>query len=322
MGQIITQILDRITAKGINMRVGIIYKATSPSGKCYVGQTTQTLDRRKYGHLRDAKRSDYAFSRAIRKYGIDNFIWEIICCDIPIQYLNEYEIWYIDFHSSFKYGYNSGEGGKANFGYKVSEETKKKMSESQKGKKHTEEAKKKMSEAGKGRKHTEETKRKLSEASKGNQNTLGRKLTEEHKRKMSESQKGKKLSEEHKRKISEALKGEKHPLYGKKHTEEAKKKMSKAKVGIKRSEETKRKISKANKGIKHSEESKLKQSISRKGKYCGENNWRAKLTSKEILKIRDEYISTETTYKKLAKKYNVGATTIRYIIKRTTWRHI
>ena len=49
---------------------------------------------------------------------------------------------------------------------KHTEETKKKISESQMGHKHTEESKKKMSEAGKERKHTEETKKKISEAQK------------------------------------------------------------------------------------------------------------------------------------------------------------
>lgn len=58
-----------------------------------------------------------------------------------------------------------------------------------------------------GKKHTEETKRKMSESQKGKSPWInGKKHTEETKSKMSESQKGKKLSEEHKRKISEAHK--------------------------------------------------------------------------------------------------------------------
>jgi len=141
----------------------------------------------------------------------------------------------------------NGKGGSAK-GRKVSEETKRKISESHKGKKRTEESKRKMS----GRKVSEETKRKLSAAQKG------KKLSEETKRKISEVHKGKKLSEETKRKISESHKG-------KKHTEESKRKMS----GRVFSEETKRKISdaKRNKGCgelnsffgkAHTEEAKIK----------------------------------------------------------------
>lgn len=52
-------------------------------------------------------------------------------------------------------------------GWHPSEETLKKMSESQKGRKHTEETKNKMRAAALGRKHTEETKNKLSKHFKG-----------------------------------------------------------------------------------------------------------------------------------------------------------
>jgi hypothetical protein len=74
-----------------------------------------------------------------------------------------------------------------NKGKKLSEETKKKISE-------------KISELQKGKKHSEETKKKISESHKG------KILSEEHKRKLSESHKGKKFSEETKQKMSEATK--------------------------------------------------------------------------------------------------------------------
>ena len=84
----------------------------------------------------------------------------------------------------------------------LSEETKKKMSESHKGHLVSEETRRKIGEKHKGLRHTEEARRKMSESLKG------RVLTEEHKRKMSEALKGRPLSEEHKRKVSEAKKGE------------------------------------------------------------------------------------------------------------------
>lgn len=57
------------------MKTGIIYMATSPSGKNYIGRTTQRLKNRKYKHYSDSfgKLYNTKFSRAIRKYGKENF---------------------------------------------------------------------------------------------------------------------------------------------------------------------------------------------------------------------------------------------------------
>ena len=61
-----------------------------------------------------------------------------------------------------------------------------------------------------GKHHAEETKRKISEANKGkNHPNYGKHLSEETKKKMSEAKKGKKLSEETKIKISKSQKGKK-----------------------------------------------------------------------------------------------------------------
>lgn len=65
-------------------------------------------------------------------------------------------------------------------------------------KKITEETRSKMSEAQKGREVSSETRKKISETHKG------KKFSKEHKRKISESKKGKKLSEETKKKISKS----------------------------------------------------------------------------------------------------------------------
>ena len=72
----------------------------------------------------------------------------------------------------------------------ISDETRKKMSESQKGRTLSEETRKKISEAKKGHIFSAETRKKLSEAKKG-RITWNKGLT---------------LSEEHRRKISEAMK--------------------------------------------------------------------------------------------------------------------
>jgi hypothetical protein len=91
---------------------------------------------------------------------------------------------------------NLTDGGDGTSGYKPSEESKKKMSESQKG----------IVSPNKGNTYSEETRKKLSDINKGNRNKLGTKLSEESKNKCSESQRGKKLSEETKNKMSERTK--------------------------------------------------------------------------------------------------------------------
>ena len=76
---------------------------------------------------------------------------------------------------------------------KHTEETKKKISESLKGRKLSEEHKRKLSKALKGIHRSEETRKKMSERQKGNKNcNWGKHLSEEHKRKISEAQKGSK----------------------------------------------------------------------------------------------------------------------------------
>jgi hypothetical protein len=137
---------------------------------------------------------------------------------------------------------NLTDGGDGASGLIFSEEHRRKMSESGKGKNlgriFSEESKRKMSEAKKGKTHSEEHRRKNSEAKKGKY--LNRIFSEETKLKMSEAKKGKTHSEEHRRKNSEARKG-------KFHSEESKLKMSEAKKGKTHSEEHRRKNSEARK---------------------------------------------------------------------------
>ena len=79
-------------------------------------------------------------------------------------------------------------------GHPVSEETRKKLSESHKGKNNPLY----------GKHHSEKTRNKLSEINKG------KKMSEESKKKNREAHKGKCISEEHKNKLSEANKGNTH----------------------------------------------------------------------------------------------------------------
>jgi hypothetical protein len=111
----------------------------------------------------------------------------------------------------------------------------------------------------KGKHLSEETKKKISDANKGENNpNYGKHRSEETRKKLSDANKGKRLSEETKKKMSDAHKG-KHP------SEETRKKMSDTKKGKHRSEETRKKISDAQKGKHCSEKTRKKMSDAKSG---------------------------------------------------------
>lgn len=95
-----------------------IYKATSvTTGKVYIGQSCQTLEKRMSQHLYKAT-SDYDpnnhFHNAIRKYGFQDFVFQIIEDNIiSNEVLNEREIYWIKYYNSYYDGYNSTLGGDA-----------------------------------------------------------------------------------------------------------------------------------------------------------------------------------------------------------------
>lgn len=161
------------------------------NGKEYIGQTINNLEKRKAQHVDAAlaERSNMYFHKAIRKYGQDNFDWEILHDGIiNIDDLNRLEIYYIELYNTFNgQGYNLNVGGSNTI---TSKETRRKMSKVQKGRKVSDATKKKMS-------------KNHANFSGKNHPQYGTHLSEEHKRKLSEAHKGKKLSEDHKRKLSE-----------------------------------------------------------------------------------------------------------------------
>lgn len=105
---------------------------------------------------------------------------------------------------------NSGENS-ASFGKIVSKETRKKISESQKGKKRSHKFKERVSVGmrgvNKGKKLSKEHKEKLSEAKKGNKNPNKNGLSKEHIEKIRNSNKGLKRSNVTRANISKAKKG-------------------------------------------------------------------------------------------------------------------
>lgn len=114
----------------------IVYKATNKiNNKVYIGITTKTLEHRKRIHIRDSKTKDTYFYRALRKYGENNFEWEIIDTAETIEELEDLERYYIKLYGSFnnkEKGYNSTSGGH-NL-YELTDEEKHNRSERAKGK--------------------------------------------------------------------------------------------------------------------------------------------------------------------------------------------
>ena len=92
-----------------------IYKATSATtGKVYIGQTVQTLQERISQHNSHAfgHQYNYHFHNAIRKYGAEDFTYEIIEDGIKsAETLNEREKYWISYYNSYYDGYNSTMGG-------------------------------------------------------------------------------------------------------------------------------------------------------------------------------------------------------------------
>lgn len=92
--------------------------------------------------------------------------------------------------------------------------------------KHSEETRKKISKSLRGKIVSDEHKKHLSLALKGNKNCLGRKHSEETKKKIRQSNLGHKISEETRKKMGEAKKGKRGNNTGNRHSEETKKRIS------------------------------------------------------------------------------------------------
>jgi group I intron endonuclease len=158
------------------LEIGYIYCFTSPSGKCYIGQTWDI--KRRYREHKNHKKQLKICSKfycAMQKYGFESFIFDIIDYGYSETELNEKEKYYIHSFNSVEDGYNLTEGGES---FKLSEETKIKLSK----------LKKKYFET-----HVH--------------HRVGAKLTDEHKNILSEYMTKRTVSKETRRKMSDLLKG-------------------------------------------------------------------------------------------------------------------
>ena len=194
----------------------IIYKITNKiNEKIYIGKTIRTLEKRKEEHIKAAKENkNFILSRAINKYGIENFEFEILeevddennLSLLEQNYIKKFNS-YIGFNDCN--GYNmtlGGEGGNTNGNHPDKENIYKKIGKSNEGennflnKMSFEEREEFLNNHRRGKNNPSygkpRTKKQL-EASSNNGKFafLGKKHTEETKEKMRRNGKGKNLGE-------------------------------------------------------------------------------------------------------------------------------
>lgn len=200
------------------MKEWTVYKHTSPSGKVYIGITSQSVEER---WRKGNGYKTQVFYKAIEKYGWNNIKHEILYKNLTKEEAEEKEIYLISFYKSNdkKFGYNVENGG--NSVGKLSEETKIKISKSLKGKPNN---------------ISEEGRKRIGEATRKRQ--LGKPRSPESVRKTAEKQRGRKMSDEQKQHLREKF-------TGRKLTPEWLEHRTKAQTGLKRSKETCERISKA-----------------------------------------------------------------------------
>jgi group I intron endonuclease len=145
-----------------------IYKATNTiNGKSYIGYSSDWKSRKRlHKHIADKNAKNYPFYNAIRKYGFDNFSWEVLYqSKNKMHTLEEMETFFINEYKTLSpYGYNMKTGGE---GGNLSMESRKKLSNSRIGIKFSDEHIKNLKLSHLNKKHTEEQKQKISQSLKG-----------------------------------------------------------------------------------------------------------------------------------------------------------
>jgi group I intron endonuclease len=256
-----------------------IYKITSPSGRVYIGQSTN-IKTRFYNYRKSIScQKQRVLYSSFMKYGIDAHVFEImheLPKDINADILTQYEQFYIDQFREAGFSLMNLKEAGSHGGH--SEETKRKISLGHRGKPKSKEAvaKQSLSMKGrpsymKGRTHTDEAKLKIKEKRalqtnfrkskkekpikivnpNGVHPLKGRKLSPESIRKREATRKAngnnKGWSDEARKRRSDLYKGRPSPKKGCKMSPEAIEKMRLSKIGKKASDETRLKMSLAHK---------------------------------------------------------------------------
>lgn len=239
----------------------IIYKTTNLiNGKFYVGKDERNKP--------DYYGSGINLNRAIKKYGKENFIKEVLEYCSTKEELIEREKYWIKETRAQELGYNIADGGWG-------------------GNTYTEETKQRVSQFFKGKYVSPETieKRKETRRKREQENPDRYKKTEKRKKAIGDFHRGKEISKEHRERCYEYMKnftnyspeflemqksenkrGEKNSMWGRKASEETRRKQSEAHkknpvrywLGKKQSEEHIRKRTERKKGSKWSDETRKK----------------------------------------------------------------
>lgn len=155
-----------------------VYRHIFPNGKLYIGITSQPPKSR-WGSFGGGYRNQRLIWRAIQKYGWDNIEHEILYDGLSEDEAKskEQELVALYMSNNKNFGYNSTSGG--DVGTKLSEEQKLQHSKRMSSKNHP----------NYGKHLSEETRRKIGDANRG------RVYTPEQRKRMSDAHKGKELSE-------------------------------------------------------------------------------------------------------------------------------
>lgn len=176
----------------------VVYKIKNTvNGKLYVGCAIN-YEKRINAHKTCKYKGALLLHRAILKYGIENFTFEILEKYNSKEEMYLGEVYFISkVNTIYPLGYNlhyGGKGGKVELTdkqLKAKQELGKTLGEINKGNKYnlgrivSQETKEKISNKLRGRKMSEESKKKLSDLRKGNNFAKGVVRTEEYKQKMS-----------------------------------------------------------------------------------------------------------------------------------------
>lgn len=177
------------------------------NGKRYVGKTNDLVGRWR-DHLKIARNPDkdgLVIHQAMRKHGVENFVFEIVAECSSEEEAFETERHLIREWNTMTHGYNLNEGGKG--GYRPSLETRARLSAAQKGRAKSQAMREKLAAS-----------------------RTGKTLSLETREKIGASQRGRKLqSEETRQRLADALRrryerGE-QGFKGRKHSENTKQKM-------------------------------------------------------------------------------------------------
>jgi group I intron endonuclease len=203
------------------IKVGVYKITNSLDGKLYIGSSSNIYKRwdRHRNSLRKGTHPNLHLQQACNRDGLDAFVFEIIEETIKDKkVILEREQFYIDLYKSFENdkGYNLTTSSSSPAGFRHTEAAKEAIRQARLGKRLSKASRKKVTDFLTGHEVSQETRDKISEANKGktawNKGLKTGPLPESQKKAIGKGNKGKRtgifVSEETRRKLSESHKGQ------------------------------------------------------------------------------------------------------------------